>query len=217
VRGGPHALIGATTGGLVALATHQHLMVLDSLDLLPAIGAGVGAIAGLLPDIDHPGGEIHAVPRRVSKFARSLLPRRQRRLIPLLPRIPHIHLGEHRGPTHMLVAGAGVALFTFGLDLAVSPTLAWVFALVIFAAYATHLVADIPNYTPMRYFWWPLTIWWPQLAERPRWLPAVYLNSWRGRLVEWGGQAMCVLAIYLVLPDGVHQAARDVVRGIVSG
>ncbi|MDI6907914.1 MAG: metal-dependent hydrolase [Thermoanaerobacterales bacterium] len=84
MMGVTHAAAGAFAGALVGLAAGE-----------PLLGAGVGAIAGLLPDIDHPG---------------SLLGRR----VPILAVVISA-LAGHRGITHTVWFCAGIAVLAFVL------------------------------------------------------------------------------------------------------
>ncbi len=88
-----------------------------------------------------------------------------------------LHL-PHRGATHSFVA-AGLIAAVIGLAVhAVLPVWAVPAALLVVAAYGSHLTADLVNPSPMALIWpYPRTI-------RPRWLPAVREDSLGGRCVE---------------------------------
>jgi inner membrane protein len=108
-----HLLLGATAGTLTAAHLGAPL----------AAGAAIGAVAGLAPDIDHPG---------------STLGRR-------LPRVYHALTPGHRGPTHTVEWCALLAWAVAHLaSLAGAPpwwaaTVGWL----VFAGACSHLAADL--------------------------------------------------------------------------
>jgi inner membrane protein len=106
-------LIGATAGAFAAAQLNAPL----------GYGAAIGAVAGLLPDVDHPGSTLGA----------------------RLPRAYHLLTPGHRGPTHTV---EWCALIAWGLawlfGLAGAPE--WAVALLgwgVFAGAVSHLFADL--------------------------------------------------------------------------
>jgi inner membrane protein len=108
-----HLLFGATAGALAAVELGAPL----------AAGAAVGAVAGLAPDVDHPG----------STLGRQL------------PRAYHALTPGHRGPTHTVewcaLLGWGIAqlLPYAGASQAWAAVVGWA----AFAGACSHLVADL--------------------------------------------------------------------------
>lgn len=95
-------------------------------------------------------------------------------------RLPDLDLRlgiTHRGVTHSLVAAAFVTAVVASVAGLVLPAAALELAAVTGAAYASHLVADSVNPTPV-------AILWPLPRYRPRWLPAARESSLAGRAVE---------------------------------
>jgi inner membrane protein len=106
-----HAVIGAAAGVAVAHATGASMLA----------GGIVAALAGLLPDVDHP----HAAVGR-------LLPRWWHRLTP-----------GHRGPTHSLVWCLGLAVAAYVANSAVDGEPAGpLLALAVLAGSLSHVLAD---------------------------------------------------------------------------
>lgn len=136
MMGRSHATIGASAGGSLALALHVPALALPC--------ALVGAIGGLLPDLDQLG----------STIARSCGP-----LTGALAHLVHLAAGGHRALTHWPLAWAGVGL---ALGLGVAPAepggagLAHTLVLAGCLAYGLHLLADaltvsgIPGLRPFR-------------------------------------------------------------------
>jgi inner membrane protein len=108
-----HLLFGATAGAFASAQLGAPL----------SIGAAAGALAGLAPDVDHPG----------STLGRQL------------PRAYHALTPGHRGPTHTLewcaLLGWGVAqlLPYAGVGRAWAVLVGWA----VFAGACSHLVADL--------------------------------------------------------------------------
>jgi inner membrane protein len=108
-----HLLFGATAGALASAQLGAPL----------SIGAAAGALAGLAPDVDHPG----------STLGRQL------------PRAYHALTPGHRGPTHTLewcaLLGWGVAqlLPYAGVGRAWAVLVGWA----VFAGACSHLLADL--------------------------------------------------------------------------
>jgi inner membrane protein len=153
-----HFLIGAAAGIAVA----------DVIDLPFVVGAVTGGLAGLAPDIDHPGS-----------VTGKLLPRWWHRLTP-----------GHRGPTHSLAwCGLLGVLAAFFQQWATGEPFAWVGAsTLVFAGSLSHVLADALT-THGVPFLYPLT--------RRKWRPLGPLSfdtaSWAEALVT-----VAVLGIVLV-------------------
>jgi inner membrane protein len=145
-----HALLGAAAGVGVAHATGESLLA----------GGIVGALAGLLPDVDHP----HAAVGR-------LLPRWWHRLTP-----------GHRGPTHSLAWCAALALLVWAghraLDGGPGGTL---LALAVLAGSLSHVLADGLTVAGV-------PLWWPIRRRRAVFLGALAFRtrSWTEGLVVVG-------------------------------
>lgn len=110
MNGITHLLVGASVGAIITGEP---------------VGAAVGAIAGLLPDIDHP---------------HSILGRR----LWLISAPLNVIVG-HRGALHSLIAAIGLA----ALFRAILPDW-WV---VITAAYVSHLLADVVTVSGVPLLW----------------------------------------------------------------
>jgi inner membrane protein len=121
--GKTHAVIGATVG--VALAYAGHANAPMALAMMCA-----GAVGGLLPDIDHPGGMI----RRKLWLAGDMA----------------LFWLKHRGPTHSLLM-LGI-LFVIG-TLLLSDEILGVLYFTGYAGYMAHLAADMmtPEGIPVFY------------------------------------------------------------------
>jgi inner membrane protein len=155
---------------------------------------GLGALAGMLPDIDHPGSQVgrffpwpSVEVQGKGTFVRTGRKWFGGRVI------------WHRGETHSVGATAIVMLLGGWLGFSAAPLLAsasgimagwawagshplWlggVVALAVGAGYLSHLVADLIN--PSKQMWaWPFS----HKMSRPRGLPSVKSGSWRGWVVE---------------------------------
>lgn len=119
MMGYTHVLVGLAAG--MGVAASVGAKPADSLVL-----AGLGGLAALLPDIDHPKSEI-------------------RRKMGIMGRIGLFWL-SHRGITHtwlaLVIVGAVATLFL------PSPL-----ALAILAGYASHLIADMATVSGLPVFW----------------------------------------------------------------
>ena len=141
-----HAVIGAAAGVAVAHATGASVVA----------GGIVGALAGLLPDVDHP----HAAVGR-------LLPRWWHRLTP-----------GHRGPTHSLVWCLGLAAAAYAANSVANGEPAGpLLALAVLAGSLSHVLADGLTVVGVP-LWWPFrrrrSVFLGALAFRTRSLP----RSW---------------------------------------
>jgi inner membrane protein len=145
-----HALLGAAAGVAVAHATGAP----------PLAGGVVGALAGLLPDIDHP----HATVGR-------LLPRWWHRLTP-----------GHRGPTHSLAWCLALAVAVHAANSALNGTAAGpLLALAVLAGSLSHVLADGLTVAGV-------PLWWPLRRRRAVFLGALAFRtrSWPEGLVVAG-------------------------------
>src|SRR5215218_1175561 len=145
-----HAVIGAAAGVAVAHATGASMLA----------GGIVAALAGLLPDVDHP----HAAVGR-------LLPRWWHRLTP-----------GHRGPTHSLVWCLGLAVLVYaGGSLAGGAPAAPLLALAVLAGSLSHVLADGLTVAGV-------PLWWPFRRRRAVFLGALAFRtrSWAEALVVGG-------------------------------
>lgn len=117
--GHTHALIGSSLALGVALSTHadtNHTLLL----------VGVGAIAALIPDLDHPRAPLR---RKLGCLGNLLLGRL-----------------KHRGITHTLLAIVAVAAGAFT---ALPPIVGEVVAI----AYISHILADMLTVSGLPVFW----------------------------------------------------------------
>jgi inner membrane protein len=145
-----HALIGAAAGVGVAHATGDSLLA----------GGIVAALAGLLPDVDHP----HAAVGR-------LLPRWWHRLTP-----------GHRGPTHSLAWCAALAAAVYaGHSAADGAPAGPLLALAVLAGSLSHVLADGLTVVGV-------PLWWPFRRRRAVLLGALAFRtrSWTEGLVVLG-------------------------------
>jgi membrane-bound metal-dependent hydrolase YbcI (DUF457 family) len=176
-----HAVIGAAAGVAVAHATGASVVA----------GGIVAALAGLVPDVDHP----HAAVGR-------LLPRWWHRLTP-----------GHRGPTHSLVWCLGLAVAAYVANSAVNgEPAAPLLAMAVLAGSLSHVLADGLRGPRAATFPWkgestqvrdvdlgkvvergPLTVagvplWWPFRRRRSVFLGALAFRtrSWAEVLVVLG-------------------------------
>jgi inner membrane protein len=145
-----HAVIGAAAGVAVAHATGASMLA----------GGIVAALAGLLPDVDHP----HAAVGR-------LLPRWWHRLTP-----------GHRGPTHSLVWCLGLAVAAYVANSAVDGEPAGpLLAMAVLAGSLSHVLADGLTVAGV-------PLWWPLRRRRSVFLGALAFRtrSWAEALVVGG-------------------------------
>jgi inner membrane protein len=145
-----HALIGAAAGVGVAHAAGDSLVA----------GGIVAALAGLLPDVDHP----HAAVGR-------LLPRWWHRLTP-----------GHRGPTHSLAWCAALAAAVYAGQSALDGAPAGpLLALAVLAGALSHVLADGLTVAGV-------PLWWPFRRRRAVFLGALAFRtrSWTEGLVVLG-------------------------------
>jgi inner membrane protein len=145
-----HALLGAAAGVAVAHATGAPLLA----------GGIVAALAGLLPDVDHP----HSAVGR-------LLPRWWHRLTP-----------GHRGPTHSLVWCLALAVAVHAANGALNGAGAGpLLALAVLAGSLSHVLADGLTVAGV-------PLWWPFRRRRSVFLGALAFptRSWPEALVVAG-------------------------------
>lgn len=187
MRGSSHALVGIAVASGVAIVAGHNLAI-------PLLG--LGAIAGMLPDIDHKGsflGRYLPWPSVEAQGQGSFV-RNGRKWF-------GGHTIWHRGETHSLGAAVLVTLLVFGFGWLLAPVLAtwggllpgWAWAgthplalaLALagaaFAGYVSHLVADLINPSPQMWGW-PLS----SQMKRPKGLPAVRSGSISGWIMETG-------------------------------
>lgn len=201
MRGAAHAVIGAA--GVAAVAH----FIGHTAPLVPL--AALGAVGGLLPDVDHPHSTVgRYVPwPAVERPGRGGITLHGRRWF-------GGHIVWHRGETHsvggMALAGLGAGGATGGLcrwargAARVAAMLArvgiqphpWAWAAwaasAVAGGYATHLVADTANRSPQM-LWWPLS----RRMVRPPWR-GVAESSPAGHTVEWvvAAVAAVLLAVW---------------------
>ncbi len=188
MRGSTHLILGAAAAAPFAASAHA-----------PALLA-VGALAGLLPDLDHPGSKIGRWvpwPAAVAPGGDGFTKHGRRwfggRVI------------WHRGEVHSIGAGiiaATLAVLLAGaLDLGPWLPAGWLCATVL-AAWCSHLAADLVNRSPIMLLW-PLR---RRMVRVWRGLPE---GSFLETLAELAAAAG---AIWLALPD-----LRLLVAGLHSG
>lgn len=172
-----HFLIGAAAGVAVA----------DVMEIPFVVGAVTGGLAGLAPDIDHPGS-----------VTGKLLPRWWHRLTP-----------GHRGPTHSLawcaLLGLLVALFQQWVT---GDPLAWAGAsMLVFAGALSHVLADaltshgVPFLYPFsRRKWRPLG---PLSFDTASWAEAFVTVCVLGLTLVFVGRGFFLPPGFSLLPDGI--------------
>ena len=119
MMGHTHALIGSALGLGAALSIHASTN--QALLLI-----GIGAVAALIPDIDHPQGSIR---RKLGCLGNLLFGRL-----------------KHRGITHTLIALVAVAAAAFT---ALPPLI----GVVVSIAYLSHILADMLTVSGLPIFW----------------------------------------------------------------
>ena len=197
MRGSSHALVGIAAASPIAIAAGHELAI-------PLLA--LGALAGMLPDIDH---RYSALGRflpwpSVEVTGKGTFVRTGRRWF-------GGHTIWHRGETHSIGAAAIAMALAFALGLFVAPLvgpasvavpawgwagahplwLALLMALVAGAGYMSHLVADLIN--PSKQMWaWPLS----STMKRPHGLPSVRSGSVLGWVVETGIVALLMAGVW---------------------
>lgn len=129
----------AAAGALFATALTVPTAALVGIDLGPAevaLAAGIGTVAGLLPDIDHPDamltkGKVPYLEKLLGRSGRGLM-----RLVllwlsipPRIIGVPARAMGNHRGPTHsilFMLLWTALAAPLYALQLA---ALVWLFSI----------------------------------------------------------------------------------------
>jgi inner membrane protein len=198
MRGTSHALVGIAASSAVAVAAGHGLAV-------PLLA--LGALAGMLPDIDHPHSDLgRFVPwPSVEVQGKGTFVRTGRKWF-------GGHTIWHRGETHSLgaavvatglAAASGIWLAAPGLAQLgwLQPGWAWagqhplwlggVLALVVALGYTSHLFADLINPSPQMWGW-PVS----SKMRRPRHLPAVKSGTLSGWLVEMGIVALLMAGVW---------------------
>lgn len=197
MRGMAHGVIGAAVGCgvVVALAPPSPPTVM--------LAALCGAVAGLLPDIDHP----HSTLGRYVPWPAAAMENHRTGFVAHGRRWFGGRSVWHRGETHSvgaagiaaLVAG-GVATWALrGLPLArmgmPGPwALGGLVAAVVVAAYGSHLAADLVNVSPQM-LWWPFR---RRMVHVPHW-HGIREASPAGHLVEAAVSGLAALAAVALL------------------
>jgi len=159
VIGHSHAVIGACAGVVVAHLTHGD----------PLVGAVVGGIAGLAPDVDSPESTIG---RRLPRWWHALTP-------------------GHRGVTHSLLWCAALAAAAYGAQwwLLGAPPASPLVGLAVLAGALSHLAADsmTDNGVPLL---WPLTrrhlgLPWPFAFRTGSWPEHIVVLGVLGGAAWW--------------------------------
>ncbi len=191
MRGTAHLVIGAAAGLAVGVALHAPL---------PLAGT-VGAVSGLLPDIDHQHSTVgRIVPwPAVERPGRGGFVAHGRRWF-------GGRVIWHRGETHSVGAAGLAASITVGVvRLAVGwlaahgvhlhPwALAGVGGTVMLAGYLSHLLADTVNRSPQM-LWWPFR----RRMVHPPWRGWPEASA-AGRTAEVAAQVLAVCAAVALLP-----------------
>ena len=197
MRGSSHALVGIAAASGVAIVAGHALAV-------PILA--LGALSGMLPDIDHKGSALGRYFPWPSEqvVGRGTFVRNGRKWF-------GGHVIWHRGETHSLGAAVIVMLLAGLAGFALAPSLVswnglfatwvgsnehslWLAVVMGLAAglgYSSHLVADLINPSPQMWAW-PLS----SKMKRPRGLPSVKSGSVSGWLVETSIVALLMAGVW---------------------
>jgi len=163
VRGRAHALVGAVAA--LPVSAHSGRAVL--------VGLAAGVVGGLLPDVDHPGSIAgRRLPWPAVREGSCQVGRWR-------PGGVIRHRGEVHSPEAAVIAAtlAGVVATQAHGWLPAGAT--WVVTVGVLLGYLSHLLADLLSPTPQMLLW-PLS----RRRWRPRWLPAVEVDSTSGHALE---------------------------------